>query len=55
MRNIIGIILLLLGVVYILGAIFHRMIWIFARSFSNGIMIVCVLIGIYLLFSKGED
>jgi len=58
MKILIGAILLLLGIVYVVGAIFHKMMWMFARAFSSGIMLLFVAIGLYLilssLFKKGS-
>jgi hypothetical protein len=58
MRTVIGAIILLIGIIYVVGAIFHRMIWILAKSLTPGIMLACVVLGAYLLlsglFKKGK-
>jgi len=51
MKTLIGAILILLGIIYILGAIFHRMLWFLARSFCHGVMLFVVIVGIYCLIS----
>ncbi len=55
MKSLIGLALIAIGVLYVIGTIFNRIIWFISRGLGSGLMIGLVILGVYLLFKKDKD